>query len=852
MSGAIRFGAWWPLWLLLVVPAVWWVRQKTLVEMHPRQLRLSALVRSLVVVLLTLALTEPAIYRSGAWVSVVYLVDVSQSVSAPGIQSAIEWIQRANEAGRPDHARYIPFGANATALESLDELRTTRIATSPGDEGIDRRATNIERAIDAGLESFSPDHLKRLVLLSDGNENAGDARSALSRLEAQGVHVYSVPLQVRATGDAWAEAMLVPPDAAADEAFPLEIEVYSQRATAADVHVRSGPKTLGRRSVRLTPGLNRIAFETSVKDDAGPLTVEAEVTTPGDAFAENNTIRGSLVVAGAPKVLYIEGHPESARYLQSALRMEGFAVTLLPPEQVPDTAGDMDRYDLVVLSDVPRSRVTTRQMRAMASYVEDLGGGFILAGGENTFGADGYSGTDIERVLPVTFDAMKPRDSVAMVVVLDKSGSMGGAEIGFAKEATKAPLRTLRDTDSFGVIAFDSSYFWVVPLQSASNRTQMIGAISRIAAGGETDVFPALEAAYVQLATSPSPVKHVILMSDGHTAADDFQALVAKMARAKITVSTVALGASADNVLLGRIADWGNGRKYYLTDASRVPEVFTDETERATGATLHERSFTPVVKKRVQAFTGIDLAAAPPLRGYVATRSKRTAEVLLESSREDPLLARWQYGLGKTAAFTSDVKDRWAVDWLRWKGYSKFWSQLVRDTMRTRDNSDLDLLVARDGDRAKITIEAIQKDGRFRNKLESELRVIAPDQTIARVPVQQVGPGSYEAEARLNQQGSYVFHLITDGGTRSRALVYSYPDEYHFYPPNTELLRSLSAETNGRFEPEVRDVFETKDERAAAALQLWPFLTIAALVLYLADIFLRRVRLFEQGEAARR
>lgn len=845
MSAAIRFGAWWPLWLLLLVPVVWWLRRKTRVDTSPRQLRLSALARSLVIALLTLALMEPAIARSGEWLSVVYLVDVSQSVSPAAVQSAFDWIRRANAAGRPDHARYVPFGANAMALESLDELKTVRVATSSGAGGIDRSATNIERAIDAALESFSPHHLKHLVLLSDGNQNAGDARGAIARLRTQGVHVYAVPLQVRAAGDAWAEAIVSPADVPADEPFPLEVAVYSQRATQADVQVRSGEKTLGRRFVQLAPGLNRVVFQAAVKDEAGPLTVEAGVTAPSDPFAENNTIRSSMVVTGAPRVLYSEGHPESARYLQTALRMEGFAVTLLAPEQVPDSAAGLDRYDLVVLSDVPRSRLTARQMRALASYVEDLGGGFILAGGENTFGADGYSDTDVEKVLPVTFDAMKPRDAVAMVVVLDKSGSMGGTEIGYAKEAAKAPLRALRDTDSFGVVAFDSSYFWVVPIQAASNREQMTAAISRIAAGGETDVFPALEAAYVQLAASQSQVKHVILMSDGHTAADDFQSLVARMARAKITVSTVALGASADNVLLGRIADWGNGRKYYLTDASRVPEVFTDETERATGATLHERSFRPVVKKRVQAFTGIDLAGAPPLRGYVSTRAKETAEVLLESGRQDPLLARWQYGLGRTAAFTSDVKDRWAVDWLSWRGYAKFWSQLARDTMRKADDGDFDLRIVRDGDRARVTVDAVRRDGRFRDKLDAELRVVAPDRTIARVPVRQIGPGSYEAEARLDQQGSYVFHLVADGATRSRALPSSYPAEYRFYPPDTALLRALSEETDGRFEPDPREIFDRNGETATAVLPLWPFLAIAALALYLADIFLRRVRLFE-------
>jgi hypothetical protein len=317
------------------------------------------------------------------------------------------------------------------------------------------------------------------------------------------------------------------------------------------------------------------------------------------------------------------------------------------------------------------------------------------------------------------------------------------------------------------------------------------------------------------------------------------------MADAKITVSTIALGASADNVLLAKIAEWGKGRAYYLTDSSRVVQVFADEAQLTTGSTLREEPFKPVVKKNVQALKGIDFDAAPLLLGYVATKSKETSEVLLESSRKDPILARWQYGLGKTAAFTSDLKDRWAVEWLRWGGYSKFWSQLIRETMRARDNSEFDLRVIRDGDKAKITINAIQKNGKFRNKLESKVRVVRPDQSVSDVGVRQVGPGSYQAEVPLTQNGPYLFRVIGENGGPSKTLAYSYPDEYHFYPPNTDLLHAISNETNGAFQPSVQDIFDPHGETADFPAPLWPYLAALGLVLYIGDVFLRRVRLFE-------
>ncbi len=851
----LTFDIYWPLLLLLAIPYLWWVQRKTLTDLTAKHLQLSATLRSSIVTLLALALMQPVIYRSGVWLSVAYLLDVSQSVSPPAIQTAMEWIQRTNDAGRPQQARFIPFAANSTVFESLDQLKKVNVtltgpqaALAQGERApIDQSATDIEGAIDTAIRSFAPHHLKRLVLISDGNENSGHMMDVLSRLKLEGVRVYAVPAEARTNRDVWVEAIMAPSEITAEELFPLEAHVYSQVDTSAEVEVKYGDKTLGSRKVQLIRGLNRVAFEGSIKDEAGPVTLEAEVKAARDPFPDNNKFRTSIVVQGRPKILYVEGHPQSARYLEAALKAEGFSVTTVPPNAIPLNIEVLDAYDAVMLSDVARNTLNDQQMRTMATYVRDLGGGFILAGGENNYGEGGYSKTIIEEVLPVTFEAKKEKpESVAMIVVLDKSGSMGGQKIELAKEATKAPLQLLKDEDRFGVVAFDYNFYWPVRLQSVSNRTQIIQAISSIIAGGETNIYPALREAFIQLTGASTEVKHVILLSDGRSLPDDFQGLTQKMAEAKITVSTVAVGNGADRELLANIATWGKGRTYYLEEPTNVPQIFTEETELATGKTLREESFKPVVKKNVEAFKGIDFNAAPPLLGYVATKSKDTSEVLLESKRKDPILARWQYGLGKTVAFTSDLKDRWAVDWLRWKGYPKFWSQLIRETMRRRDDNEFDFRVVRDGNEAKVTINAIRKDGQFRNKLESQVRVISPDQSVSEVLVRQVGPGSYEAKFPLTKKGSYLFRAVgEDSGGASRVLAYSYPDEYHFYPPNTEVLRAISAETKGRFQPRAEDIFDPNGETTALPTPLWPYLTAAALLLYLTDVWLRRIRLFE-------
>ena len=836
----------WPLLLLLIIPYLWWTQTRTLTDLSPKHLQLSGGVRSFIVLCIALALMQPVLYKSGAWQSVVYLLDVSQSVSPSSIQSAIQWIEQTNNSGRPDHARFIPFAANSVVFETLDGLKQVEVANRSSRETIDQSATDIEAAIDTAIRSFAPHHLKRLVLISDGNENSGHMMDMLLRLKAEKIHVYTVPSQARINRDVWIENVMAPLQVTSEELFPVEVHVYSQGDTTGEVEIRYGDKTLGTKKVQLIRGLNRIAFDASIKDDTGPITIEAEVKAPNDPFPANNKFRSAIVVEGRPKVLYVEGHPQSAQYLQMALNNEGLTVNVVAPGAFPKSIEDLDAYDAIVLSDVPRNNLSEGEMKSLTSYVRDLGGGFILAGGENNYGEGGYSKTPVEEILPVTFEAKKDKpDSVAMIMVLDKSGSMGGQKIEMTKEAAKAPLALLKDTDSFGVVAFDYNFYWPVKFQSVANRASIIQAISTIAAGGETNIYPALREAYIQLAGATTQVKHVILLSDGRSLPDDFEGLTKKMFEGKITVSTIAVGNGADRELLANIAKWGHGRTYYLEDPKTVPQIFTKETELATGKTLLEEPFKPLVKKNVDAFKGIDFNTAPQLLGYVATKSKDTSEVLLESQRKDPILARWQYGLGKTAAFLSDLKDRWAVDWLKWKGYPKFWSQVVRETMRRRDD-DFDFRVVKDGNEANISINAVQKDGQFRDKLEPQVRVIGPDEAVSDVAMHQVGPGSYEAKFQLSQKGSYLFRAVgAESGGPSRVLAYSYPDEYHFYPPNTEVLRSISNETKGRFQPHAEDIFDPQGEAAALPLPLWPYLAAAALLLYITDVFLRRVRLFE-------
>ena len=311
-------------------------------------------------------------------------------------------------------------------------------------------------------------------------------------------------------------------------------------------------------------------------------------------------------------------------------------------------------------------------------------------------------------------------------------------------------------------------------------------------------------------------------------------------------ISSVAVGQEADRELLGNIATWGRGRSYFIQDAERVPRIFIQETQIASQSTLVEEAVETTVVTSIEAFTDIDLDAAPPLLGYVRTLAKETAEVLIQSDSENPLLARWRYGLGRTAAFTSDVKNRWAADWLTWEGYGKFWSQLVRETMRRDGGEELDFVVERIGNEALITVSALTEEGAYRTELDPRLRVFGAggEETLS---FQQVGPGTFQARHTLGAPGEepYRFELSGNGiEDRSHALYYRYGDEARLYPVNTELLDEIAVQTGGGFLPDAEEIFADYGETASVPTPLWPWLSALALIGFFLDIAIRRAPWF--------
>ena len=330
----MTFESYWPLLLMGAIPYFWWVRGQTLTDLNPSHLKLGTTVRSVMAGLLVLALTEPTLHRSGDWMSVVYMLDVSQSVSPQAISSAIDWIEETDEAGGGSHSAFMAFASNSLVFEDLDELRTVQVTDRPAEGVIDQSATDLEGALAEASRSFAPHHLKRLVLFSDGNENAGNVKDKILRLKEENVRIFTRPIPARSGTDAWVETVMAPTEVTQDELFPLEVHVHSQVSGSGEVEIRFDSEPIETRDVNLEAGVNRIGFEIQVSE-TGPITIEAEVRLEGDRFPANNVFRESILVQGPPRILYVEGRPASAQYLRNALEQEGIEVEVVAPAETP-------------------------------------------------------------------------------------------------------------------------------------------------------------------------------------------------------------------------------------------------------------------------------------------------------------------------------------------------------------------------------------------------------------------------------------------------------------------------------------------------------------------------------------
>ncbi|MDE2903693.1 MAG: VWA domain-containing protein [Chloroflexota bacterium] len=838
----------WLLILLAALPAAVWLSYASVARLSRIRRGLATLLRLVGLTAIVLALAGFAIGRDTR-PATIFVVDTSDSVLLAERANAHAVMDAYVSAfGADTPVGVVQFGAGAAVLAAPQRLD----AAPPLRSDLPDHDSNYEAGILAALGLLDPEAGGQLVLLSDGAGAGPGLESATQTAAARGVPISVVPAAASRGADLVVRAVEVPETVHSGRALQAQVRIASQRRTTArlrlwdgerlisdgPVVVATGTRTYGVELTGLGPGFHRL--RTELLEDADPRLA-------------NNVAETFVRVAEPGRVLTI-GETSQVR---AALRAAEFEVRDVAPGALAGI--DLAEFDAVVVSNVPADAFEPDALEALRAHVAG-GRGLVVLGGPDSFAAGGYQGTAMDDALPVWSDPTEetPEPRLALVLVIDRSSSMaegasdGAAKVDMAIEAAVDAVDLLEEGDILGVMTFDIDSQWVVPPRELSSAADVASAIDRIRGiqiGTSTDLARAMFFARSRLDQVSASIKHVVLLTDGRAHYGDFDGLTRSLRRRDITVSSIAVGEQSDQELLERIARIGNGRYYYVPDPLSIPRVLTQETLTAGEFAVVEREFQPRMDAPSPVFTGgISGQEFPDLRGYVRTRAKPTAEVVLSSDNNDPILAQWQYGRGRAIAWTSDAGADWAEVWLAWDGFAHFLRQAVQwvSPLPGGVGDSLQASAAQVDGIGVIEVDAIDAAGRFRNGLATTLTVVGPDGTRRTLQAEQVGPGRYQGRLEGLSPGVYEIQVTQrdDSGLVGEAnsgLVVAPAEEVGHIAPDPRALRRVADLTGGVTIASSGDLASLALGREAGGQLGWAQLLTIALLAFVADVGVRRL-----------
>jgi Ca-activated chloride channel family protein len=800
----MQFSTLLPLWLLLACAATLvFVWRRSLVDRPPARKWLAHGLRLLGAICLILALCRPYWLSKSEQLHVVYLVDVSESVDPAAIKSAVMEIEKASSSLKSsDRSSLLSFGTRLAATDAKSLRLLADEATAGTADAGARNSTKLAEALLGSRLAFDAGMARRLVVFSDGCPTTPSVEAAIQTLREEGVDLRFSPME----GLRRPEAALVALEPMARVAYRGEIVRMRLRMRANEAMNATARILHGGVAVATTPVKLEAGKETSVTLDvemtsAGESRWEAELQAEKDWFPINNKVATTITVKGEPRLLALHRDEKQLRPLARALKKQGLELELRGERGLPETMAELLAFDAVVLADIPATSMSLRQMELLRRYVSDFGGGLAMLGSENSFGLGGYFRTPVEEALPLTsrYEKEKQKPSLAMVLVIDKSGSMGGQPIELARASAKAAAELLGAQDQIAVVGFDSETRVILNMTSAADRGTVMNSIDSLQADGGTDAYPGMVKGRELLQNAVAKVKHMIVLSDGQTPDNDFAGLTRDMRAQGMTVSSVCLGAGAAKDVMQLIAQEGGGRYYETDDPATMPQIFTKETMQASRSAIKEDLFASVVTGDHPILSGYEKTQLPYVLGYVMTQAKPTANLLLAAETGDPLLAVCRYGLGTGLCWTSDLSEKWGGEWLGWGNGGAFWAQVFRSILRKEQSTGL--AATGSVDREQWKVDVIRRDEKDRpvDRVNWNAKAIDANGADLPVTIRQTGVGRYEASVNLSGHERVNLSLRDTDHSLMKTLGWQrdYPAEYRLdREPNAaiEALPRFSAE----------------------------------------------------------
>ncbi len=808
--------------LLCILPAGW-----VLGTWRNSTRRTLLLLKALSLIAVVAALAEPVLSYADRRVAVAVLADTSASVSPEDLRAESATVRAIEGRRRSNYVTLLPFARRTRRLTA--EEQSGHLATSKGAEG---RATNLEAAIRDGIAALPADAVRRIVLLSDGNENEGTVTRAAWQAQQLGIPIDTYPAAGRTRPGLRIVSVSAPGEVFSGERFPLELTVTAPQATHAEVELEAEGSKLGTQGVELAAGENRVTIRAAV-NTVGALEVAGKVSAPG----LRSTPFEYALTARRPRVLFVSDDPAGADdHLLRILSSNQFDV-----ERAATLPKDLDGFQLVIHNNEDMQQIPVAEQARLERF-EQEGGGLLWIAGEKNIYVDkkGAPEDPLARALPAKLAPPRTPKSKCVILIIDKSSSMEGKKIDLARVAAIGVVDNLQPQDWIAVLIFDNSFQWAVPLRRAEDRSLIKRLISGITPDGGTQIAPALAEAFNKIVPVDAVYKHVVLLTDGISEEGDSLSMAHEAAAAHVTISTVGLGQDVNRSYLEKIAANAGGKSYFLLEPNGLEQILLKDVKEHTGTTAVEKPLKPEVMEKSNLLDGVNMTGAPALEGYVRFEPRPDADEVLKMER-DPLLVRWQYGLGRSAVFTSDAKNRWASAWLEWKDFDRFWTNVLRDLLPHAPATE----AVTDFDPATGELTVTYRLGRD-TKDASEVPAIfalGPEQFREVAKVSKVADGVYRARVSIgSRRGLFRIRPLMESRVFPEVGLYRSEAELTDFGTNEPLLRQLASATGGRYAPTPRDVFDPGGKSTPAVIRLWPGLLGAAIALNFAELLLRKLK----------
>ena len=812
-------------WVLFLawLPLAW-----ALFEWRRTTRRLGLVLKALCFIAILIALAEPRMVLDETKLAVAVLVDTSASSSPADLEKAGYLAEKISGARGRHAVNVIPFARSTRALESAEKNNLARLGSTSGEDG---RATDLEAAVREAIASMPGGMVPRVALISDGKENEGSIARAAWQARELGIPIDTYALQGRARPELRLDSVSLPSIAFTGEPFPIDLTVSSPTTSAAEVELSAEGRSLGKTQVNLNAGANPIRMHTSL-NTPGALELSVVIRP-----AQGGELRfDQAMILRRPKVLYFSSDSEQDdTHLAAALSGAQFEI------QRSTGLGSirLNDYQLVIFNNWDLENIPEETKSDIEEYVR-LGGGLLIIGGErNTYTEEKAAEDPLERALPAKLAPPRSPEGTAVILIVDKSSSMEGRKMDMARLAAIGVINNLRPVDLVGVLMFDNTFEWAIPIRRADDRAAINRRIAGILPDGGTQIAPALNEAHLRMRPVQATYRHILLMTDGISEEGNSLTVARTAVGEKITISTVGVGQDVNKAYLDKVATTAGGKAYFVTDLAQLEQILVRDVLEHTGSTTVEKALAAQVTKRVEILNETDIENAPQLKGYVRFISKPTADTILSIDQKDPLLARWQYGLGRAAVFTSDAKSRWAADWIAWKGFDKFWTNIARD-----------LLPHAQGGEAAVQFDSANQDlvvsyrlGRTVQEPAAVPPIFAfgPGGFQQPVPVRKIAAGTFEGRVAIgSRQGLFRVRPVEDSQAFPEAGLYRPEAELSEFGANPDLLKRVAEFTGGRFEPEPADIFTGTGKSVATSLNLWPALLGLAVLLSLIELVMRK------------